>query len=118
MATSSAGGEDLTREERKEEYERVLSIIKHNTGGEQPPMASRTSITQIASQAGITKPTTRLRAAIDNGDVMRWLGKVCLTEEDALVAVIEHEREQKHTQHRLISKANHHLQDQRGGNDD
>jgi len=49
---------------------------------------------------------------------MRWLGKVCLTEEDALVAVIEHEREQKHTQHRLISKANHHLQDQRGGNDD
>jgi len=73
--------DESTREERKDAYERVLSIVEHNTGDNQPALASTTSISQIAVGIGIEKPGKPLRAAVENGDLLRIRDRVVRTEE-------------------------------------
>lgn len=53
MAATTSDDEDLTRRERREQYERVLSIVDHNSGGKQRPMAPLSSVRTIAGYAGI-----------------------------------------------------------------
>jgi len=56
---------DTTREERKDEYETLLGVVEHNTGGKQPALARIPSVKQTALQAGVTAPRSRLQAAVE-----------------------------------------------------
>lgn len=68
--------DDLTREERRDEYEAVLHIIEANTGGKQPALARAASVKQTAIAAGVTAPRSRLQSAVENGDVLRIRDRV------------------------------------------
>lgn len=87
-------GDDLSRAERKEEYETLLGVVEHNTGGKQPALARIPSIKQTALQAGVTEPTKRTKAAIEQGDLLRLRDRVVRTTEedlkDALGELNEH----------------------------
>lgn len=106
-----ASTEDLTREERRDAYERVLSIVDHNTGGKQRAMVARTSVTQIAVSIGIVDPAKRVRAAIENDDLLRYHGRVCRTDEESLRAVILQEADAKHTRKTLVGRCNRALEE-------
>lgn len=67
----------LTRSKHRREYHHILGIIDKNTGSlegpnDQPAMTAVTSIHQIASQNGVSEPTKRLRACIEQGDLVAW----------------------------------------------
>ncbi len=85
---------DTTREERKDEYETLLGVVEHNTGGKQPALARIPSVKQTALQAGVTAPRSRLQAAVENGDLLRLRDRVVRTTEedlrDALGELNEH----------------------------
>jgi len=77
-------GNDTTRAERRAEYETVLRIVEHNTGGRQPALARIPSVQQTAIQAGVTAPRSRLQAAIEQGDLLRLRDRVVRTTEPDL----------------------------------
>lgn len=85
-ATSSKTGEQnqTTHEERKAEYQTLLGIVEHNTGGRQPALAHIPSVKQIAIAAGVTAPRSRLKAAVENGDLLRIRDRVVRTTEPDL----------------------------------
>lgn len=98
--------EEQTRAERKGQYEQVLPIIEHNTGGEQPALASLTSITQIARQTGINGGDVldRLQAAKENGDILEWQGRVALATERGLKDVVGEENQAEYPRRQLIER--------------
>jgi len=75
---------DTTREERKDEYETLLGIVEHNTGGRQPALARISSVKQTAIAAGVTAPRSRLQAAVENDDLLRIRDRVVRMERDDL----------------------------------
>jgi len=77
-------GEQLTRDERREEYYRLLSIVDAQTSKAQPAMASKTSITTIASRIGL-EWEKRLKAAVENEDLLAYDGRVCLADREAIL---------------------------------
>lgn len=100
------------RADRREAYERILRIVEHNTGGKQPAMATVTSVTQIAAEAGVDEPRKRLRAAVENDDVVVLEGRVCLAEPEAIRAAIEEESEREHPRKDRIGWLNQVLQEE------
>jgi len=95
MAAAESGGEDLTRRERREEYERVLRIVDAQTSKAQPPMAKRTSITQIASRLGL-KYEKRIKGAIQHGDLLAYDGRLGLADKEAILERLPHEDDPDH----------------------
>jgi len=83
-------GEQLTRDERREEYYRLLSIVDAQTSKAQPAMASKTSITTIASRIGL-EWEKRLKAAVENEDLLAYDGRVCLADREAILDRLPHE---------------------------
>ncbi len=102
---------ETTRAERRDEYHRVLNIVDANTGGKQPAMASVASITQIATDIGVTEPGKRLRAAVENDDVVTVGSRVCLAEPEAIRAAIEEEADREHPREDRIGWLNQVLQE-------
>lgn len=93
--------------ESHDDYEKVLSVVKHNTGHAQPAMASRSSILQTAvSPDGLDSDTVhaKLGAADRNDDLESWHGRVFLTTTDALWDVVEAEAEATHPRRGLIKR--------------
>ena len=105
MATTDA---DNTHERRKEAYHKVLGVVEHNTGGKQPAMVSRTTVRQIASTSGFSasESKTAIRAAVENGDLITWHGKLFRTDEPSLLAILETERESDTPRRGLIARCN------------
>lgn len=103
----------LTSSSGRREYHHVLEVIEKNTGGEQPAMASATSITQIAALNGVEDPGKRLRAAIENGDALRWDGRVARIDEPSIEAVRDAEIARDYPDTDLIGRCNGLLQDLR-----
>lgn len=73
---------DTTRADRRQEYQTVLRVIELNTGGKQRPMAPMRSIRKICGYGGIDTETVdkRVQAAVENGDLLRDGGRVCLAD--------------------------------------
>lgn len=97
------------RADSRERYETVLRIVEYNSNNtQQPAMASRTSIIQIAKQAGIdaTDAKRSIQAAIGNRDLLNWHGKLARTTPEALRAVIEEEAASDTPRRALIAKCN------------
>ncbi len=107
-ASSNSGGEELTREERRDQYERVCSIVEHNTGGKQRPMASLHSVRTIAKHAGIDAEDVdkRLKRGVKNGDLVIVEGRVCLAEESSVRAAIRYEANREHPRQERMGKLN------------
>ena len=74
---AAADGDDqLTRTDRREQYEHVLRIVEHNTGAPgrpQPAIIEVGQITLHAGSAGIDARTAkkRIRAAVENDDLLK-----------------------------------------------
>ncbi len=89
--------DDLSRDDRRDEYETVLGIVEHNTGGRQPALARIPSVQQTAIQAGVSAPRSRLQAAVEQGDLLRIRDRVVRTTEpdlrDALGELNEHRQD-------------------------
>lgn len=107
--------EELTREERREEYHHLLEIVEQNSGHRQPVMASVHSIGSMATSIGLKNPTDRLQAAVENGDLLRHRGRVCVADEETLTKVIEVAVDEDEPDKELIGKANQLLQEVRAG---
>ena len=86
----------LTRAARRREYYHILSVVDKQTGSpdgpnDQPAMCRTSSVTSIAKQNGVDEPKTRLRAAIESGDLVVWTDehrRVCRATVDALGAAL------------------------------
>ncbi len=76
--------DDTTRADRRDEYETLLGIVEHNTGGRQPALARIPSVQQTAIQAGVSAPRSRLQAAVEQGDLLRIRDRVVRTTEPDL----------------------------------
>ncbi len=69
----------------EEAYNKVVSIVRHNTTPKQPAMCEQTAVTQIAGYAGFDASTTRekLRLAVKNGDLITdGRGRYCVTDDE------------------------------------
>lgn len=108
MATTTSTDEDLTRCERREQYERVLSIVDHNSGGKQRPMAVLTSVRTIAGYVGIDAEDVekRLQRGVKNGDLVVVEGRVCQADEASVRAAIRYEGEREDTRKDRLAKLN------------
>jgi len=100
--------DDLSREERKWEYERTLGVVDANTGGAQPALARLTSLHQVAVSVGVTAPIKRTQSAVEQGDLFRVgskkRGRACLMDEPSLRAASEMAFEAGHTD--LVAEIN------------
>jgi hypothetical protein len=109
------GGDDeeLTRAERREQYERILGIVDANTGGKQRPMAALSTVRTIAGYCGIgaTHTNKRLRAATEQDDLVIVGKRVCLAEADALRAAAAYEAEREHPREERLGAINTALQE-------
>ncbi len=113
MAATTSSDEDLTRRDRREQYERVISIVDHNTDGKQRPMAALHEIRTIAGYAGIDVEDVdkRLQAGVEQGDLVIVGGRVCLAEEDALRTAAAYEAEREHLRQDRLGAINTALQE-------
>ena len=104
------------RRERRGEYRRVLRIVEYNTGGPQPAMASTSSIRTVAGHAGMDNDvvTKRIRAAVENGDLLEHEDRVALVDEASIEAVRDEEVAAENTRKPLVGKCYCLLQDLRG----
>jgi len=108
MAATGSGDEELTRRERREQYERVISIVDANSGGKQRPMAALSTVRTIAGYVDI-KPKhvkKRLEAAVANGDLVIVEGRVALADEETVRAAIRREGERDHPRQDRLAKLN------------
>jgi len=98
MARAAKAEENLTTAERRDQYERILAIVDANSGGKQRPMAALTTVRTIAGYCGITAKHTnkRLRAGVEQGDLVIVGERVCLAEADALRAAAAYEADREH----------------------
>jgi len=107
-ATGSGDEEELTRRERREQYERVISIVDANSGGKQRPMAALSTVRTIAGYVDI-KPKhvkKRLEAAVANGDLVIVEGRVALADEETLREAAREEAEREHPRQDRLGKLN------------
>jgi len=66
---------ERTHRHRRADYETVLSTIRANTGDPMPPLVDATALftTTVANgRLSHEHATNALRAAVENGDVLRW----------------------------------------------
>lgn len=89
--------QDLTRADRRDEYEKLLSIVEHNTGDKQPALARAASIKSTAIAAGVTAPRSRLQAAVEQGDLLQIRDRVVRTAEPDLRDALGELNEQRQT---------------------
>jgi len=77
-----SGETQAARSERREQYELVLGIVDHNSGGKQPPMAALTSVRTIAGHADIDAEDVdkRIGGGVQHGELLREDGRVCLAD--------------------------------------
>ncbi|MFW5903713.1 MAG: hypothetical protein ACOCS7_03140 [Halolamina sp.] len=87
--------DETTRSDRRDEYHQVLGIVEANTGGRQRPLARVASVKQTAIQAGVTDPRGRVRAAVEQGDLLRVGDRVVRTNEDDLRTALDELNEQR-----------------------
>lgn len=108
--------DDHSRAESRERYETILAIVAHNTGGRQPPLASKRAILTSAGHAGIDGMAARrtLEAAVANDDLFAYEGAYAVVDSPSLRAVIEATVEaDTPTDKRLVATANRLLDDVR-----
>ena len=103
------------RARRRGEYRKVLRIVEYNTGGPQPAMASTSSIRTVAAHAGMDNDvvTKRIRAAVENGDLLEHEDRVTLVDEGSIEAARDEAIEAEPTQYELVGECNVLLQDLR-----
>ena len=92
----------------KQRYDKVVSIVRHNTTPKQPPMIHRTQITQIAGYAGIDPQTVRskLGVAVNNGDLIRDGQRYVTTDTDRVERAIQFVVNQVPVNQDLLGKLN------------
>ena len=94
----------LTRSKHRREYHHILSVVDKQTGSpdgpnDQPAMCRTSSVTSIAKQNGVDEPKKRLRAAIENDDLVAWRGecrRVCRARTEDLRAALAKEDALEH----------------------
>lgn len=99
----------------KDLYHKVLSCIAHNTANEyqRPSMLLYSLKGTLCAHAGYDpeRVDQALRVADrQHDDILTWRGRdgrprVCLTDDETLLALIEHEAEQEHPNEELIAEA-------------
>jgi len=70
--------------ESKRQYERVLSVVYHQTSPKQPPMVHRKHVNQTCCVSGSLDPATvnsKLSVAVTNGDLIEHNGRYCVTDD-------------------------------------
>jgi len=73
-----------TRKEHKEAYNRIVSIVYHNTTPKQPAMLTKRAIGVTASNSNMDASTVneKLRLAVKNGDLITdGRGRYCVTDD-------------------------------------
>jgi len=69
-----------SRAERRQRYQRVLSAIYHKTGDPQPVMCRSTVLRRaLANSLDEDAAVATLKAALENGDVIKWRAGGCRT---------------------------------------
>jgi len=103
---------------RKEIYERALSMLDYQTSPEQRPSCARNHLMMSVGHSNLPKAgvETALRAARENGDVIRWRGRdgtfrFCLTADEKLRRLAAYEAEQDYPNRALIAEANQRRKD-------
>jgi len=74
-----------TRKEHKRAYNKVVSIVYHNTTPKQPPLCAQTAVVQIGYYAGLEPDTIRqkLRLATKHGDLITdGYDRYCVTDSE------------------------------------
>lgn len=130
MATNHQARDDqrsrsAERQAARERYHRVLRTVAHQSGGPQPPAASKTVVMQLLCGEGALSRAdfhSALQAAITNHDLARFTdprdgstARLVLVTEPDLVALIEWLAEIDPTPRALIAAANEELQEVRDG---
>lgn len=89
--TTSSDDEELTRRDRREQYERVCSIIDGETSAKQPPMAALSSVKTTAGYIDIAPKHVekRIKVGLKRGDLLREGDRVCLADADEVRKRIE-----------------------------
>lgn len=106
---SESDTDTQARRRRREEYETILRIVEHNTGGvdrPQPALAKRAVIVRLARQAGIQhrRARRRIQAAVENDDLLDWHGELARVDEASLKAVVAEEDAADHPRLGLIRR--------------
>jgi len=117
--------DESTLDDRREEYERVLSTIRHNTGHPMAPLVARPALGLVlVAHGSLTSDTVRarLRAAREQGDVIVWghpdgtprygladAAHLDAADEPALTRIIETEVAADQPDKQLIGWCNTHL---------
>lgn len=68
----------------KKQYQKVLSTVYHQTSPKQPPMVEKAAIKRTCCVSGGLDPdtvTSKLQAAVTNGDLIRSDGRYCVTDD-------------------------------------
>lgn len=108
--------DDVDRERR---YRMTLSVVQHNTGGNQQPGCTPRVVYQtLVSQGKFSRPGVEdaIQAALDNGDIIAWKDRerqtrLTRTLEDDLRELIAHENSQLDPTTELIEQAARHIED-------
>ena len=82
-----------SRKQSKRQYERVLSVVYHQTSPKQPPMVERGAVNRTCCVSGSLDPATvnsKLSVAVTNGDVIEHNERYCVTDDlDRLRRAVE-----------------------------
>jgi len=73
-----------SRKDSKRQYERVLSVVYHQTSPKQPPMVHRKHVNQTCCVSGSLDPAivnSKLSVAVKNGDLIEHNDRYCVTDD-------------------------------------
>jgi len=93
----------------KARNKQVVEMIRHNTGGKQPPLVSESAVRVTAcSTASLDADhyETALKAAVQNDDILCWHGQLAVAEPEPLQAVIEAKASSDSPRKALIGRCN------------
>ena len=107
--------DEPTRRERRTLYEKVLGIVKYNTGSGTSPLIRPGQVVLIASHADHDSDRTRtaIRAAVENGDLKRIRGRLTRTDADAAQDVLDAEIAREDTDKRVVGWCNRQIKEGR-----
>jgi hypothetical protein len=126
------------RKDRKDRYNETLRVVDYQTSGDQPTGVREEIVVANRVRAGYSPDGihSTLRAAVDNGDLLRWTGAEGRTRyaqpsaaavrailaaagepvtHESVVALIEHEADRADPNHDRVAAANQLLAELEGG---
>lgn len=115
--TNDAESSESSRERRQSTYERVVETVRQQTGGQQPAMIPESNLRQVCCSSGslgVDEYRTARKAAVQNGTLINWHGRLLVAEPDAIVAALEEEAASEAPRSGFIARLNAALQDARG----